>query len=373
MRIVQLLTQSTGGPVDHATEVAVALAARGHDSHVIGPENPRTAAARSAGVTWHALEVAHKRDIAGAVAVARRLIDLRPEVVHLQDRRAGWLGRLIAPAMRRSVAIYTLHGVPDGLSDLVAGNVRAAPRRRRDTWYYLRGERWVARWSGSEVVVPSAAVARFARDHIRLPDQRVHVVANGIDALRFSPPEVPAAVGPELVVVWLGLLVHVKRVELLLEAVSRVGGLRLVVAGDGPLRARVERAVDRLRLTGRVDLLGAVRDVPGLFARAELFVLSSAAENCPLSLLQAMACGLPVVATSVGGVPEVVRDGVDGLLVPADDVEALAEALRRLVADPDRRRRMGLAARVRIEDGYTIETCVDGLERIYAQARPCVS
>jgi glycosyltransferase involved in cell wall biosynthesis len=371
-------TQTTGGPVDHAIDVAAGLAARGHDSHVVGPRTPRSGRAEAAGVTWHDVPVASKRDVRGGVGAARLLHALRPDVVHLQDRRAGWLGRGLAPALRARDphlgVVYTLHGVADGLSDLVAGNARAADRRRRDRWYYLTGERAVTRWGRARVVVPSSAVARFAVEHVGLAPEVVDVVPNGVDPARIPvalPVAVPVA-GPAdraPLAVWVGVLAAVKRVDLLLDAVAEVPDVRLLVVGDGPLRAEVDCRAQAAGLAGRVELAGRVTDPAPLVAGADLFVLTSAAENCPLALLEAMAAGLPVVATAVGGVPEVVRGGVDGLLVPAGDRAAVASALARLAGDEGLRRRMGASARSRILDGYTLEHCLDGLTASYEASR----
>ena len=370
MRVVQLLTQATGGPVDHAVDVAVELARRGHHSHLIGPPTARTDAAEEAGVTWHALHMSGKRDVGGGAAVARRLRDLRPDVVHLQDRRAGWLGRVLAPAARRTASVYTLHGVPDSLADLVAGNARIEPRGPRDERLYLDAERILARWSGSSVVVPSRAVADYAVDHIRLPADRVHVVPNGVDATVYRPG--PRRSDPGTVqAVWLGLLAPVKRVDLLLGALAKVPDVALTIAGDGPQRDDVRQRIDALGLADRVRMLGSVADPAPVLRDADLFVLTSAAENCPLSLLQAMATGLPVVTTAVGGIPEVVREGIDGLLCPADDEGALAVALAALADDRDLRLSMGRSGRARIESGYTVAHCVDGLVKVYDEALAC--
>ncbi|WP_051551257.1 glycosyltransferase family 4 protein [Nocardioides sp. URHA0020] len=369
-RIVQVTTQTVGGPVEHAVDVAIGLAARGHDSHVVGPRTSRTEEASGAGVTWHDVPMVSKRDLRGGLASARLLRALRPDVVHLQDRRAGWLGRAIAPVLRgregSTGVVYTLHGVADGLSDLVAGNARAAQRRRRDGWYYLTGERAITRWGGGRVVVPSRAVAAYAVDHVGLRPEIVDVVPNGVAAAHHEAPRVATG---DPVAIWVGVLAPVKRVDLLLDAVAAAPGLRLLVAGDGPLRDEVGRRAAEPDLAGRVELAGWVDDPSGLLARADVYVLTSDAENCPLSLLEAMAAGLPVVATTVGGVPEVVRDGVDGLLCPAGDAAALAAALRRLSADPHLRARLGASARQRVLDSYTLDHCLDGLLASYAASR----
>jgi glycosyltransferase involved in cell wall biosynthesis len=369
VRVVQLLTQAVGGPVDHAVDVAVGLAERGHDSHLVGPESAGADRARAAGVAWHALEMTSKRDLAGGARVARRLGALRPDVVHLQDRRAGWLGRLLGRSLGTAGVVYTLHGVADGLSHLVPGNASAAPRRRRDRWYYLDGERAVTRWSRARVVVPSAAVARFAVEHVRLDPAIVDVVPNGVDATRFAP-STSAPAGRPPTVLWLGVLAEVKRVDVLLDAAARVPGLRVLVAGDGPLLPEVERRV-AAGLGDRVSLLGRLDDPEPVFAEADFFALTSAAENCPLALLQAMSCGLPAVATAVGGVPEVVRDGTDGLLCAVGDVAGLATHFHTMAEDVSGRARMGASARDRILGGFTMENCLNGLLDTYARATTC--
>ncbi|GAB2459193.1 glycosyltransferase family 4 protein [Nocardioides hungaricus] len=364
---MQVTTQAVGGPVDHAVDVAAGLARRGHDSHVVGPPTARTPLAEAAGATWHPVSVASKRDAAGALAAAHLLRSLRPDVVHLQDRRAGWLGRLLAPALRPAGVVYTLHGVADGLSDLVAGNALAGRRRRRDRLYYLHGERAVTRWGRARVVAPSAAVARYAVEHVGLAPEVVDVVPNGVDPARFDLAD---PTGEPPTVVWVGGFDPVKRVDLLLAAAAEVPDVRVLLVGDGPLRRDVAAAA--ARLPGRVELAGRVADPRPHLARADVFALTSAAENCPLALLEAMATGLPVVATAVGGVPEVVRDGVDGLLRPSGDRAALAGALATLAADPALRARTGRSARSRIEDGYTLDHCLDGLTATYQEAR-CAS
>jgi glycosyltransferase involved in cell wall biosynthesis len=369
MRIVQLITQSGGGPVDHAVDVATELARRGHDSHVIGPCDRFSERLAAAGVTAHDLQVTAKRDVGAAAALRECVRSLRPDVLHCQDRRAGLVGRTVGRLNRVPALVYTLHGVADGLSDLVAGNVRAAPRRRRDRLYYLAGERWLQRLAGGRIVIPSEAVARFARECVRLPAERLDMVPNGVDIGRFTPR--PTGRNDAYTAVWLGVMAPVKRLEVLLRAIADVPGLRLCLLGSGPDRANVRREVTSLGLGDRVVMPGAVTSPAARLTEADAFVLSSAAENCPLSVLQAMACGLPVVATRVGGIPEVVRDGVDGLLVPPGEVSALADALHTLMADPETGRTMGRHGRERVCDKFTVDRCVDGLLATYTKALVC--
>lgn len=349
MRIVELLTQGSGGPADHVADVAPVLAARGHDVHVVMPDGAAASRLDGTAVVRHAAGMAHKTDVAGAAALVRLLRRLRPDVVHLQDRRAGLLGRT---AIQGPGIVYTLHGAPDGLAHLVAGNLQAATERRRDRLYYLTAERLLGR--RGRIVTPSEALARYLTDHVRVPYGRVEVVPNGVDTARFAPAPHPPR--DPVTAVWLGLMVPVKRLDVLVAALADVPGLRAVLAGAGPSAPAP---------APRVELPGFVADPAPLLAGADLFVLPSAAENCPLALLQAMASGLPVVASRVGGIPEIVRDGTDGLLVPPGDPAALAAALKTLVADAGLRERMGNAARERAVEHYSLERCADGLLATY--------
>jgi glycosyltransferase involved in cell wall biosynthesis len=128
-----------------------------------------------------------------------------------------------------------------------------------------------------------------------------------------------------------------------------------MIVGEGPDRRELEQEIRRLGLTSQVQLAGERRDVPKLLARADFFVLSSASEGLPVSVLEAMAAGLPVVAARVGGVPEVVLDGRTGVLFRPRDPEELAAALERLVAQPALRRRLGSAGRARAEEWFDLE------------------
>lgn len=369
MRIVQLLTQPDGGPVDHAVDVACELARRGHESHLVGPCSRFSPRLSHAGVLWRDIAVRSKWDLRGLREVATVVHEIAPDVLHCQDRRAGLVGRVVGRAVRTPVLVYTLHGVADGLSDLVAGNIRAAPRRQRDRWYYLTGERWLSRATRSRLVVPSRAVARFAIEHVGIDPRVVDVVPNGVDIKRFAP-HMRSSRGM-VTAVWVGLMAPVKRLGVLIDALAEVPDLQLRLVGTGPERDAIHKAVCERGLATRVIFEGTVADPAPLFAGSDLFVLSSAAENCPLALLQAMASGLPSATSRVGGVPEVVRDGVEGLLVAPGDARALAAALRELLADPARRNAMGAAARERILRQHTVETCVDGLLDTYRKARSC--
>lgn len=221
------------------------------------------------------------------------------------------------------------------------------------------------------VTAVSANVRHFCISHIGLPAEKLIVIYNGIELLEkplASRQEVRAelALPPDTLAIGaVGRLDLVKGVNFLVQALSQVDGGHLAVIGDGTERAALEALADSLGMADRVHWAGHRRDVPRLLPAFDLFVQPSLHEGLPNTVLEAMAAGLPVIATAVGGTPEVVLDGVTGLLVPPRDPHALAEAITRLLDLPDLRRRMGQAGRKRVERHFSIEETVRQTEALY--------
>jgi glycosyltransferase involved in cell wall biosynthesis len=197
---------------------------------------------------------------------------------------------------------------------------------------------------------------------------QVRTLWNGIDLTRFAyrGPSVDGSL------VTVARLSPEKDLGNLLHAAKLVADashdLRFEIAGDGPCRDPLLQLRRELNLANQVIFHGEVRDIPALLARARLFVLPSLSEGISLTLLEAMARGLPLVATKVGGNPEVVEDGVTGLLVPPGDSHALAQAIRTLLADPDRAHAMGLAGRRRVENCFDVRKMMTQYELLYTDA-----
>jgi glycosyltransferase involved in cell wall biosynthesis len=223
--------------------------------------------------------------------------------------------------------------------------------------------RWASRLTRPFVCV-SADSARYVAA-IGVPAHRILTLHNGIDLARFSY-DGPRPDGPAVTVARLS---PEKDIQTLLHAVRRVADelptFRLEIAGAGPCRDELHQLVTDLRLADQVRFLGEVSDVPTLLGRARLFVLPSQTEGVSLTILEAMARGLPVVATHVGGNPEVVQSGVSGLLVPARDPAALAQALLSVYRDADMGRRLGLAGRRRAEEHFDVRRMVARYETLY--------
>ncbi len=285
------------------------------------------------------------------VRLARLFRALRADVVHTHDDRPN------------------IHGAP---AACLAGARRVIHTRHSRGMHLSRRQHWLVRLvslCNDRFVCISHDSARQAVAHGISP-RRVVVLPNGIDLERFAHTG-PDPAGPAVLV---ARLAPEKDIGTLLEATSRLAGtcpdFRLEIAGDGPCRGELEAQAARLGLGQRVRFLGVVHDVPALLARARLFVLSSLTEGISLTLLEAMARGLPVVATAVGGNPEVIEAGSTGLLVPARDPAALADAVARLWTQPESCPRMGEAGRRRVERLFDVRRMVADYEALYRQGEP---
>lgn len=260
------------------------------------------------------------------IALCRRL---RPQIVHANSSKAGILARLAAWIVRVPSRIFTAHGWAFAA---YSGSTSRG---------YLWADRALRRLTTATICVAENEL-RIGVAAGTCDPERTVVIHNAVDvqaALRAQPDE------GEVLVVSVGRLKYPKDMRTLLEAAAQVPGTwTLEIVGDGPEREALESLTsERLRLVGERG------DVPALLAGASVFVLSSRSEGLPISVIEAMAAGLPVVASDVGGLRELVENGVTGILVPPGDAGALGDALGRLVGDPQLRRAMGDASRARAE------------------------
>lgn len=246
---------------------------------------------------------------------------------------------------------------------------------------YRAMRRWLQPFIARYVAV-SADLESWLRERVGIAPAKVVCIPNGIDIGRYAGvagwhelrPLLGAFAPPEaLVMVNVGRLDPVKDQAGLIAAFkllrdsspARAARLRLVVVGEGAYRNDLETQITRLGLQDQVRLLGDRKDVPEILAECDVFALSSVAEGIPLTLLEAMAAGLPVVATRVGGVDEVVVDGVTGTLVEPSNPAALAQALRGYVEDESLRRQHGEAGRERVEQHFSLHAMLAGYTSLY--------
>jgi glycosyltransferase involved in cell wall biosynthesis len=278
----------------------------------------------------------------------------------------------------RIVHSYLFHA---NLFGTLAGRLARAPvvivsKRSMDDYPRAR-DRWACRlsnWLADSVT----AVAGAVRDHVHrvegCPLEKIVVIPNGVRGVVGAASPAPdaglvRASAGDVVVGTITRLVWKRGHDDLLQAAAltrkRHPSARFVVIGDGPLREELEDKARRLGLNGGVRFVGAVPEAARLLPQIDVFVLSSRWEGMSNSLLEAMAAGRPVVATSVGGNPEVVCHGETGFLVPPGNPEAMSDAIGRLLADRALAQRLGEAGRIRAESAFTLEAMVGRLEALY--------
>ena len=349
-----------GGAERVLVDVAVRLPAERYEVSVLTlfGEGPLAEELRQRGLTVACLGLSRRNPLAKAPLLWWYLRRSRPAIVHLFRIGARVFAGPVAWAA----------GVPH-----VIGRWDNLPQDEPPFWRRL--DRLSSRFI-TEAETCSQAVARALRRGFLPPRLRPTVVRNATP-LRSLPPGARRrarrllGVGPqELVAGTVANLHWRKGYSYLLRAAALVREqeprFRLFCIGAGPERSELEELTRRLDLEGAVKFLGRRLDVPRLLPGFDLFVLASVTEPFGLVLAEAQAVGLPCVATRVGGVPEVVAEGETGLLVPARDPEALAQAVLGLLRDPGLRRRMGRAARRRVREHFSIERMVADVEGVYA-------
>jgi glycosyltransferase involved in cell wall biosynthesis len=333
--------------------------AAGDEPHLAAPHDSIVAQRAGAeGFPVHAIAMRGTWDVPAALRLARLHRVLLPDVVHWHAARAHALG---AVAVR-----------------LAPGPVRVLSRR---VDFPVRGS-WGSRLlyaDPADVILAISDGVREALVRSGVPAHLIRLVPSGIDPRPFLAPYDRTALRERLGVPSEAVLVlqvaalapHKSQTDLLKAAAllrERAPSIRIWVAGEGFLRDSLEREHASLVLGDFVRFLGFRRDVPDLLRAADLFCLSSYLEGMGTSILDAMAAGLPVVATRVGGIPEVVAEGETGLLVPAREPLALADALAELAGDPARRAIMGERARVKVRD-FSADRTAERTRAAYREAR----
>lgn len=327
----------------------------GHEVLVAAhPDGELASRVRAAGIVHVPLVCRYGHDPVAGLALRRAAGEHAPDVVHFHTSRA------------LSLAPY-----------VGSGPVRVVTRRMD---YAPRGAGPYVRWLYGQVDAV-IAISRAARDALAargIAAERVAIVPSGVDVAHFHGIEraasrarlgVPAE---ELVVAIVASLHARKGHAVLFEALARLardGAAPLcLAAGTGPEGDALDELATRLGLAGRVRWLGRVADVRPVLGAADVVVAPSLAEGLGVAVIEAMAAGVAVVASAVGGIPELVRDGVEGLLVPPGDPAALAAALGRVLRDAHLRRQLGEAGRQRA-DAFSTRAMARGTEAVYERAR----
>lgn len=362
-----------GGGETSLLELAKRVRQRGYRPVLLCPsDGPLVDAWSEAGMEAHIQWFNHPRLGAGGLfrslsqmaVFGRMLRSLRVEVVHANDVR---------PAAEVCLAARAL-GIPVVWSCHIAWRPAS------------RAARLAARWAASKVLAVSHFVAQVMREANYVSQSRVRVVHLGVDVHSWSPKEPPGGlrdqlgVGDAELVTWVGRFQEVKDVDTLLDATLEVAtqypNVRFLLLGDASLggaqeRRYQERILARIREDGvlcqHVKPLGFRSDVRDILRASGVAVLTSRQETFGMGLVEAMACGVPVVSTACGGPEEIIADGGTGFLVPVGDAKGIAASLLRLLQDAELRSQMGRAARERAVEFFDLERYVTQVEHTYRE------
>jgi glycosyltransferase involved in cell wall biosynthesis len=381
-RILRLIARlNMGGPALHVAYLTRGLDARGYRTtlgtgSLARGEGSMAFVVEELGVEVVALphlqrELSPLLDPLAVARVARLIREVRPHILHTHTAKAGAIGRtaaLLAGDARPPIVVHTFHGhVLRGYFDLTR------------TAVFREVERSLAR-----VTTRLVAVSPEVRDDLVelgvAPAEKFSVIRLGIDLDRriveggTDGSELRRLLGvpaEAFVVGWIGRMSAIKHLPDVLDAFARLRELgvdaRLCLVGDGPDRELVERHAYERGIARFTLFLGYQRDVAAYYGFFDALLLPSGNEGTPVVAIEALAAGTPVVATRVGGVPDVVEDGTDGFLTEVGDLEALAGALERLARDPSLRDAMGRAGRERTLPRYRVERLVDDVDDLYRE------
>jgi glycosyltransferase involved in cell wall biosynthesis len=377
LRVIARLNM--GGPALHVAYLTEGLTKRGYDTTLVSGslargEDSMAFVADARGVEVVRIdelgrEISPLRDLMATIRLAKLIRKERPQILHTHTAKAGTVGRvaaLLAGSRRPPIIVHTFHGHV----------LRGYFGPLRSLFFRLLERRLAA---GTTALI---AVSPQVRDDLVAlgvaPRERFVVIRLGIELDERVAPEQDGRAesrrylgipGDRFAVGWIGRMTAVKRTDDVLVAFKRLrdGGVDAVLCmvGDGPDRLQLEQRAHELGVARNTVFLGYQEDVAPLYAAFDALVLPSGNEGTPVSVIEALAAELPVVATRVGGVPDVVRDGEDGFLVEAGATDDLADRLAQLARDPALRARMGKQGRERVLPRYAVERLVDDVDHLY--------
>ena len=363
-----------GGSGAVATELGIGLAARGHEVHFISYAQPFRLSGFHERVYFHEVEIEHyplfehnHYTLALAATIHDTALREGLDIVHVHyaipHATSAWIAREMLNGEAAPPLVTTLHGTDVTL-------VGTKPSFKPITRFSILRSQGIT------------AVSRFLKDvtvrDFDVPAERVHVIPNFVDTGTFRPRPNPRhrkifAPAGEKIVMHISNFRPVKRVTDVIEAFARIRKkvpARLVMVGDGPDRPRAAQRVGELGVERDVVFLGKHASVEELLSCADLFLLTSESESFGLAALEAISCGVPVVAYRAGGLPEVISHGENGLLVPVGSVEEAAEAGTCLLDDPGIWRRFSEAGRTAAMERFATGIVLPRYEDLYRALLP---
>lgn len=305
--------------------------------------------------------------------------DFRPDVVHTHAAKSGALGRLAARACGVPVVVHTFHG-----------HVFHSYFGKAKTRLFLQTERYLAQRSSGIIAISDIQKAELAGTYKICPEEKIEVIPLGFDLDAFGQDGAEKRSSfrkqfgfapDELVITIVGRVVPVKNHPLFVEMAARVAAqapdkkLRFLIVGDGDARPAMEEAFRKTGVSynyfpensapAQATCISWSREVDRVFAASDIVVLTSFNEGTPVSMIEAQAAGKPVVCTDVGGVADIIEEGVSGFIVPSGNGPAFSEAVLKLVADEDLRHRMGTAGRQAVLKRFSYQRLVGDMDAYY--------
>jgi glycosyltransferase involved in cell wall biosynthesis len=351
IRVAAYTDQPTFGGCDQVLGSLLGGLGPGFEVTVVGIDRAvveQVAESRPGSATQVLRRVRSKWDLPGIAGHIRAVRDLRPDVIHAS---------LPHPWSCQYAIIAGL--VTRGVKTVAVQHAILPARVRRQAWL---NHQTLSRLDAHVALAPSQA--RLIERMARLRPGSMTIIHNGIADFQVEAEPRPVE-GP--IVGTVGRLAPEKGQDVLIRSLPQVPDLTAVLVGEGPARERLERLAAELGVSDRVLMPGFVPDSRTWMAMYDVFAMPSREEGMPLALIEAMLASRPVVATAIGGMPDVVVDGETGLVVPPEDPDALAEALRGLFADDERRATMGSRARTRAKEEFSFSQMVRGYESLYEE------
>lgn len=349
MKIVQIITRMDviGGAQSHVQDLSIGLQKKGHMVTIIsgGQENVYNSQAEK--VQWMRSSYLQRdlhfwRDLKAFLEIRKKLKEIQPTIIATHSAKAGIIGRLAGWSLKVPT-IFTAHGwsFTEGIS-------------RKKRWLYKHIERTIA-FITNGIITVSEYDYQLAQQHRIACDEKIITIHNGVHDLPWT--ERIKHECPPLKIIMVARFEHPKRQLNLVKALEKIDHAKwqLLFAGDGSLRKEAEQYVERQQLQHQVQFLGDCDRVEELLEQSAIFILLSDWEGLPLSILEAMRSGLPVIATNVGGVSEAVHHKINGVLIPRNDEEQLITALLILLENQKYRTEMGKASRLLFEGNFTFQ------------------
>ena len=351
MKIIYGITKSNfGGAQRYVFDLARAAQERGHDVSVLcggdGLLAPKLKAENINVITLDKLErdISITKEISSFFQILKFLREEKPDIFHINSSKMGGLGGLAGRLTGVKKIIFTSHGW--------------AFNEPRPDWQKILIK--LLAWMTVLLSHKTICVSEKTKEQIAgwpFIKNRLTVIYNGISRFSLDPNE-----NKLLTVGTIAELHRIKGLDILLKAWSkfiRKHPARLLIVGEGEERKNLENMAHNLGISGSVDFKGFVSDARSFLSHFDIFVLASRSENLPYAILEAGLAGLPVVATSVGGIPEIIESGINGVLVPPEDSEALFSTLILLAEDNALRKRLGTNLRASIQENFSFEKMLE--------------